>query len=402
MRALFLLMLGLFVAVAALSLSVRADEKPADGPVPALSSANNAFGMDMLRRLHEDGKNTFMSPTSIGMALQMTSIGARGETLNEMRTVMQLGEIDTGKANRELLSALSGREAVTLRVANSIWADPDRIQLNRAFADELQRQFDARIDAVSFADPATVAVINRWVADRTEQKIPKLFERLERDTVAVLVNAIYFKGDWTDPFEKEQTKDAEFTLANGEKISVKMMNRRGSYRYTENEEAQIVALPYGKDKQMSMWVVLPRQGKSLDSVVKGLTTEKLSEWQKAAGSQTVVLGLPRFKMKFRKELKHDLAEMGMPTLFSDRADLSGLEEGSGRNLYVSQVIHEAIIEVNEEGTVAAAATGVAIGRTSVPRHYVMTCDRPFFLAIQDDRTGSILFMGTVYKPEKLD
>lgn len=398
----FLTAAALFAVVAAMNPAVaedKTDEKPLG---KALSNANNTFGFDVLRRLHKDGENTFISPTSIGMALQMTSMAARGETLAEMRKTMHLAEIDTAKSNGDLRKALGGRESVKLNIANSIWADPARITLNRAYANEVAKQFNARIDAVSFADPKTLDIINGWVGERTQGKIPKLFEKLQDDTVTVLVNAVYFKGDWTDPFDPKRNEEADFTLADGSTSKVTMMNRRGSYRYAENDDVQIIALPYGEDKKINMWVVLPKPGKSLGAVANGVTAEKLSEWQAAATSQTVLFGLPRFKMKFRKELKDDLAAMGMPTLFTSRADLSGLEEGSGRNLYVSQVIHEAIIEVNEEGTVAAAATGVAIGRTGVPRIVSMTCDRPFLLAIQDETTGSILFMGTVYKPENLD
>lgn len=404
MRASALSWLAVVALAAALSLNfMAAEEKPAEPAFDqSLSKANNSFGMALLRQLHKDGDNTFFSPTSIGMALQMTSLGARGETLADMTELMGTQSLDVGESNQALIAALIGRESVKLKIGNAIFADSSRIKLNRAFADSVQRKFDARIDTVSFADPKTVGIINGWVAERTEQKIPKLFEELGADTVTVLINAIYFKGDWTDSFDPKRTEEGDFHLADGSTAKAQMMSRRGSYRYADDDDAQIIALPYGKDKQMSMWVVLPKKGKSLDGIAKGLSAEQLSKWQQAATSQTVLFSVPRFKMKFRKELKDDLAEMGMPTAFTARADFSGLEEDSGGNLYINQVVHEAIIEVNEEGTVAAAATGVAIGRTSAPRHITMTCDRPFMLAIHDDRTGSVLFMGTVYKPERLN
>ncbi|MBZ0136228.1 MAG: serpin family protein [Planctomycetes bacterium] len=387
---------------------------PAPEPAKKLSAANNEFGFDLLRHLHKDGENTFLSPTSIGMALQMTSRGAKGETLSEMNETMHVGALEVGDANRKLLDALSGRDDVKLNVANAIWADPANLNLNKNFATDVSKQFDAEIDAISFSDPKTKDVINTWISDKTEQKIPEMLKELDPSIVALLANAIYFKGDWTYKFDKEKTEKADFTRADGSTQKVSMMQSgKLELRYAENDDVQIVALPYGpaavKKEQpgplseVYMWLIVPKEGKSLDSIVSGLTS---AEFQKLKNSATRIKGtveLPRFKMKYRKELQDDLPKLGMVQAFHNgKADFSGFESDNRRGLYISKVIHEAIIEVNEEGTVAAAATVVTMSKGAPPRSFSVRCDKPFLLAIADDHTGSIMFIGTVYQPEDLE
>lgn len=389
----------------------------AEKPVPAaaieLSTANNQFGFELLKRLHKDGENTFISPTSIGMALQMTSRGAKGDTLAEMNQTMHVEKLAVGDANRALIGALSGRDDVKLKIGNSIWADPAKLNLNREFADTVESEFDAEISSVSFADSGTKDRINTWVSDATEKKIPKLIEDLDAATVCVLVNAIYFKGDWTVKFDKEKTAKADFTLADGSKLPVMMMHsaRKGEWRYTDNDDVQVVALPYGPagdpevpgtEPKVHMWLVVPKAGKTLDDVVSGMTSEKFAALRIAAYHRPGTIALPRFAMKFKKELQDDLPAMGMKSAFdSSKADFSGFEDqpaGRGK-LFISRVIHEAVIELDEEGTEAAAATAVVMERGSAPRNFTVTCDKPFLLAITDEKTGSVMFVGTVYKPD---
>ncbi len=382
----------------------RAQASDAEPTAARLAQANNQFGLELLKRLHKDGKNTFLSPSSIGMALQMTMQGARGETRAEMEKTMHIAGMDSGQANRALLDALNGMQSVKLKAANSIWADPVKIQLNRKFADDVQKQFDAEIRSVSFTDPQTKEVINTWVSDRTEKKIPELLKTLEPDTVTVLVNAIYFKGDWSVQFDKEKTRDADFKLADGTTKTVKMMTAKDTWQYGETDDAQVIRLPYGKDKKAGMWIILPRGENTLDALVGKLTPGQMAAWQGAAKSGRGTINLPRFKMKFRDELQDDLPEMGMRRAFDPAtADFSGFEAGErNKQLFIQQVIHEAVIEVNEEGTEAAAATAVIMKRGSAPREFSMTCDRPFLLAIEDGITNSILFIGTVYDPQSND
>lgn len=412
-----LLNLGLTAAAsaalcAAFTLGPARAETPAPKEALDLSAANNRFGIELLRGLHKPGENTFISPTSIGMALQMTSRGAAGDTLAEMNKTMHVSDIEVGEANRKLMAALSGRDDMKLNIANSIWADPARIKLKKEFADNVAGEFNAEIRGISFSDPKAKDEVNGWVSDRTEKMIPELLEESPEGAVCILVNAIYFKGDWTTKFEKDRTEKADFTRADGSKQEIQLMHsvKKGEWRYTEDEEVQVVAIPYGprgdEDKpgtqpKVHMWLIVPKEGKTLDGVVKDLTADKLAAWQKKAYDKPGTIALPRFKMKFKKELKEDLKALGMVKAFSSReADFSGFEEGGARGkLFIDQVIHEAVIEVDEEGTEAAAATAVIMTRGAAPRNFTVRCDKPFLLAITDERTGSVMFIGTVYQPQ---
>lgn len=381
--------------------SANGDEKSERTTTQAardVSGANNAFGFDLFKRLHKEGANTFISPTSISTALQMTSRGAKGDTLAEMNTTMHVEKLEVGQANRDLKDALSGRDDVKLAVANSIWADPSRITLNQEFCGKVKAEFDAEFESVSFADPKTRETINGWISDKTEKMIPELLKNDISGAVTVLVNAIYFKGNWTHKFDKAKTTDAEFKLADGTTAPIKLMSNKEEYNYAENDDLQLIGMPYGADKTIKMWVLLPKQGKSLDEMVKGLDAAKFAQLRERAWERDGTIKLPRFKMRFSDELAADLDALGMKKAFTSDADFSGFEEGEGGELFITKVIHEAVIDVNEEGTEAAAATAVIMERGMPPKPFTMVCDRPFLVVIADDVTGSILFMGTVYKP----
>ncbi|MCA8935075.1 MAG: serpin family protein [Planctomycetes bacterium] len=363
----------------------------------SLAVANNQFGFEMLKQLHKEGSNTFISPTSIGMALQMTSLGAKGDTLTQMNDTMHVGKLNVGKCNSELLSAFGLHNDLKLNLANSVWVNPNQITLNRDFADGVQKQFDAQIETREF-NAETLNEINGWVADRTEQKIPKLLTDLSPDAAAVLINAVYFKGDWTQKFDKEKTKEADFTLSDGSTRKVQLMSSKSDYYYAETADAQWISLDYGKDKSMRMWVMLPKPDKSLDSLVKTLDSSNFKAATERCWEKEGTIKLPRLKMKFRKEIQDDLADMGMKKPFTAAADFSAFVGDEHSKLFISKVIHEAVIEVNEEGTEAAAATAVVMEKGAPARPFSMICDRPFLLAIEDVMSGSILFAGTVYDP----
>ncbi len=384
------------------NVSARDEEAPMLKATQAacdVSGANNQFGFELFKRLHKEGKNTFISPTSIGTALQMTSRGARGDTLAEMNNTMHVEKLEVGQANRDLKDALSGREDVKLAVANSVWADPSRITLNQEFCGKVKDEFDAEFESVSFDDPKTRETINGWVSDKTEKMIPELIKDDISGAVTVLVNAIYFKGNWTHKFDKDKTTDAEFKLADGTKSPIKLMSNKQEYDYAENDDLQLIGMPYGADKTVKMWVLLPSEGKSLDEQVKGLDAAKFAQLRQRAWEREGTIKLPRFKMRFSKDLVEDLKELGMKKPFDSSADFSGFEADASKDgLFISKVIHEAVIDVNEEGTEAAAATAVVMEKGMPPKPFTMVCDRPFLVVIADDVTGSILFMGTVYKP----
>ena len=385
--------------------AVALAEKPVKQPVPKaaieLATADNKFGLDMFKRLHKDGENTFMSPTSIAMAIQMVAVGARGETLKQMNTSMHTGELNKREANKALLDALNGRQGVKLNVANSVWGNSDRFSFNGEYIADVQNYFDSSATSVSFEDPATVDLMNDWISDKTDGLIKKMISEIGRDEVAFLVNAIYFKGDWSNKFDKGNTKDADWHFADGRTGTRKLMRQSGEFKYSVHNGVQVIRLPYGTDEQTSMWIALPPKESGVDALVKQLDLATFDQWRTASRNQAGSITIPRFKMTFKSQLNEALIGMGMSLPFSG-GDLSGIGTSSRGSLSISRVLHEAVIMVNEEGTEAAAATVSGLSDSVKPKPFSMVCDRPFLLFIADDPTGAILFMGAVHNPKELD
>lgn len=394
-------------AALTLPLAVRAQDAPKEPPSKEIlaqvtAQANNHAGFDLLKRLKKDGTNTFLSPTSIGMCVHLATTAAGGATYRQMVAAMHADSVVLGKGNRALADALALDKDVTLRVANSVWSDPRTMKLNPEFADASVKFFDAEVRSVDFGDPATLGVINGWVGAKTAGKIPNLLTDVSPDTVCILVNAVYFKGAWTLEFKPSETVDADFATASGSR-RIRLMSRRDDYRYAEVEGAQVIRLPYGQDGRFAMWVALPAPGKRLDDWMGDLDRGDLAGWDRRAVEKHGTIELPRFKMRFKEELNEELMGMGIQDAFvAGKADFSTLGENGGRGFVINKVIHEAILEVNEKGTEAAAATAIVMDGGAPPKPFVMRCDRPFFLAITDRVTGSVLFMGAVYEPESLE
>ncbi|MCZ7607721.1 MAG: serpin family protein [Planctomycetota bacterium] len=382
------------------SASAEDDARGKKSRARELSERNSEFGVDLFKRLHVKGENTFISPTSIAMCLQMVAQASKGDTNAEFRKTMHLGEIDLDLANADLLERLKDRDGAKLRVANALWSDPARVTLNQEYVDEMAKYFEAEVRASDFDAPATLDEVNGWISDKTEKKIPRMLERIEKDDVTFLINAIYFKGAWSYQFDKEDTKEADFHLADGSTTKVQMMRRSDEIPYAELPGLQLVKLPYGGDKKIAMWVALPAADSSLEKLIAGMDKGSLKRWQDAAHAREGTLKLPRIKMKFKKNLNDDLKALGIKLAFdSGSADLSRLGSSVMGRLYLGFVLHEAVVEVNEEGTEAAAATIAGIKAESIgPEPFSMVCDRPFLFWISDENTGATLFMGAVYKP----
>jgi serine protease inhibitor len=382
----------------------QSDSASAPKAAVRLSTANNKFGMELFQKLHKDGDNTFMSPTSVAMAMQMVTEGAKENTLKELQEVLNIAGIQTADANHALINALNNREGIKLNLANSFWGSDTVLDIKPEYIDTITGSYDGEVRAVSFTDPRTREIINKWVADRTKNLIEELLETLAPDTVSVLVNAIYFKGDWATQFDAENTKDADFKLAGGATKEVRMMSRSGRIHYSEHDGVQVAKLPY-KGEESSMWVILPPEGKSLDALVKELTPEKFSEWQRATHRQQGTFEMPRFTMRYKSRIEDTLKEMGIRDAMNpNAARFDGIATTQGNQpLFIGAVIHEAVVIVNEEGTEAAAATAVTqrLGRPPAGP-FTMTCDRPFLFLITDDATGSVMFLGTVYEPENIE
>lgn len=371
---------------------------------PRLIDASNQFGFALLHQLQEaeDAKNLLLSPASITLALAMTYSGAAGETEQAMAKAMSLQGMSKEEMNQAVLDLRQSLQSidpkVELTIANSLWARQG-VSFKREFLDTNRQYFGAQVSVLDFADPEAPQTINRWVDANTKGKIKKIVDNISPRTVMFLLNAIYFNGKWQKPFDKSLTQEKPFHLANGEQKRVPMMAQTGKFPYLKGEGFQMVSLPYGAGR-LSMVIALPDEGVSLSEWLKSLDAKSWKEWTSRLVSTDGELQLPRFKSEYDKTLNDALKSLGMAVAFEpNRADFSGMRDE--RDLFIEKVHHKAVVEVNEEGTEAAAVTSVQVGITSVqqPRPpFKMVVDRPFFFAIRDTRTGMVLFMGAVYEP----
>lgn len=373
-----------------------------------LIDAYTGFGFDLLSELRKqekrkgrdgNGGNVFISPASIALALAMTYNGASGETAKAMAKTLRLQGMslsDANKANLALHGLLENPDRkVELNVANSLWQSKD-VTFNPTFIARDKTFYRADLGRLDFSDPRSTDSINNWVSDKTRGKIPTIVGRLSAQTLFVLVNAIYFKGKWEKPFDKKKTRDGQFTLADGTRKTLPMMRQSGEYRYLDGNGFQAVALPYGSGR-MSMYVFLPCEKSSLKELAGSLTSENWKGWMDKFTETPGTVALPRFTLRYEAELNDVLKARGMTPAFSANADFSNMVDGTA---WIDQVLHKTFLDVNEEGTEAAAATAVVgVGAAPPAREpFEMIVNRPFFCAIRDDRTGAVLFMGSVTNP----
>jgi len=287
-----------------------------------------------------------------------------------------------------------------LTTANALWAQKDFSFLDE-YLNITERYYGGKATELDFITETEESrqIINTWVEGQTNNKIKDLIERgmIDPLTRLVLTNAIYFKGDWIHQFDKEGTSDMEFEIAANETVEVPMMYLDGvSFNYTETDELQVIELPY-EGGEISMLVLLPKD--NLESLKNNLSAEKIADYRAALSSQEVIVYLPKFSFETKYTLNHNLAEMGMPTAFSTDADFSGMD--GRKDLFISFVVHQAFVDVNEEGTEASAATGVGMKLTAaIMEPTIFRADHPFIFIIQERDTGSILFLGRVVNPSE--
>ena len=361
------------------------------------ASANTVFGFKLLMDLQErqPDANIMISPLSISIALTMTYNGAAGETQRAMAEVLEIEGLGIDTVNRSNVALRNSLEntdpEVEIAIANSIWSRQG-VEFNPSFLHRNREFFEAEIGSLNFNDPQALKVINGWVETNTNGKIKQIVQRIDPGTLIFLVNAIYFKGSWQKEFDKSATRDGIFYLSNGSEKRVPMMYRRGAYPYFRGDNFEAARLPYG-DGKVSMYVFLPNRDSNLNDFIEQLNAQKWSNWmsqfQETTDDSEMIL--PRFELEYEVKLNDALTALGMGIAFGNGADFSGM----GTQLFISEVRHKTIIEVNEEGTEAAAVTAV-VGVKSLPPAFRV--DRPFFFAIHDDRTQTILFMGIVVEP----
>jgi serine protease inhibitor len=372
----------------------------------AVIAADNLFGIDLFKRVlvnDDTTGNIFISPTSVALALAMTYNGVDGTTKSAMEETLRKQGLTVEQLNqsyKDLIEALVSVDSkVLLEIANSIWYRSD-IQVLPDFISANKTYYDADVTSMVF-DALAKDIINGWVADKTHDKITEVLDGIPADAVMYLVNAIYFKGIWKSEFDKEKTTDLPFNLRDGSKIQVPTMQQQDTFNYFSNDLFSAVELPYGQGNY-SMIVMLPGIDKNTDDLVSALSIENWNAWTNEFVNRYVVLHLPRFKFEYNKLLNQDLTDMGMGIAFTGGADFSKIDPT--RDLMISRVIHKTFVEVNEEGTEAAAVTVVEIIETSFPGGdtgpVYFYIDRPFLFVIKEKDTGTILFIGRVNDPSK--
>lgn len=369
---------------------------------------NSHVGFDLYQQLKGQKGNLFFSPYSISTALAMTYAGARGQTEKEMAEVLHfsLEQEPLHSSFSKLqskLNAIQNKGHIKLSIANSLWAQEGYHFLDTFF--ELNKKYyGAGLNFVDFKKETETArkTINAWVEDKTQQKIKELIKPSMIDTLTTLVlcNAIYFKGDWLSQFDKKRTMDSDFYVSPDKTIKVPMMSQKSKYKFKDFTDFSAIELPY-EGNDLSMVVFLPKEIDGLAELERNLTNENVKNWIDILSNSyesEVLVSLPKFKTTCEFELSKVLDDMGMSSAFSlPPANFSGMT--GAKDLFISKVIHKAFVDVNEEGTEAAAATAVVISK-GISMPLTFRADHPFVFLIRENKTGSILFIGRIIDPTK--
>ncbi|KAB7732489.1 serpin family protein [Rudanella paleaurantiibacter] len=358
------------------------------------------FAFDLLKQVSaQDGRetNSFVSPLSLHMALGMLLNGAKGQTATEIQKTLKLDAQTLAEANQtytNLLENLPGVDPkVKLTLANSVWYRQG-FAVETSFEDVLRKSFKAEVTALDFASPTAKDRINTWASNQTNGKIQKVIEEVKPDHVMFLLNALYFKGDWKTEFKTEQTVEMPFRLASGATKNVNMMRLNTGLRRVFRPTYTAFELPYANGN-FAMTVLLPAENSSADALINSLNGAAWTALQKDMTEGTIDIGMPRFTLNYEIQLNNILSKMGMPTAFSNAADLSGIRrEGGLKTDFVKQ---NTFIAVDEKGTEAAAVTSIGIVVTSMPASY--HCDRPFVFVIHEKTSGTVLFTGKIANPQ---
>ena len=386
------------------SVSLDATAATADG-VDKVVGANNQFAFDFYAK-HKSDLNFFFSPYSVSSAMSMVYEGAKGKTATQMANVFHLPdtkvlEPSTAKIYNEINKV---NKNYSLNTANALWAEKDYAFLPD-YLQKVNKYYGGKVTNLDFINDAENSrkTINSWVESKTNDKIKNLMPQgsIDASTRLVLTNAIYFKGNWDKQFRKQDTKQENFNVATGKTIKTDTMQLTGGdarFKYSENNDVQVLNLPY-QGNDLSMTLILPKAGKTIQDAEKYLNTQEFSTIKSEMQGTRVNVYVPKFKLETEYSIADDLTNMGMPTAFSDSADFSGM---TGKpDLRISQVIHKAYLEVDEKGTEAAAATGVGMMATAMPSPVsikIFRADHPFIFLIQQNSTGNILFLGRLNNP----
>jgi serpin B len=369
------------------------------------ASDTNTFPFKLYQQVAREKPkgNVLISPFSVSTALSMTYSGSAGATKKALAKVLDFsndGDDAVHNEAKKVLDSLSKPGGNTrLEIANGLFGDK-KIQFKPPFLASCKQFFNANLRSLDFSKPETVTEINSWVSSNTHGKIPTIIDQIGANAVLYLINAIYFKGSWEHKFEKQNTEPASFTTASGASKNVQMMHQhRNDFQYLENNEFQAINLRYA-DKRLSLYVFLPKEGKTLEAFDAKFNQQNWNQWTGEFNKRTGHLGLPRFKIDDKFELRKPLTDLGLGVAFDQgKAEFPDM---ANTNLFITKVIHKTFMEVNEEGTEAAAVTAIEMAPTGMamnpPKPFKMIVDRPFFVALHDKQTGKILFAGHITHP----
>jgi serine protease inhibitor len=396
--------------------TVACGSDPSTGPVTPITElprnlsvaereiigSSNQFAFRLLRQVNSDetSENVFISPLSVSMALGMAMNGAAGTTFDEMRTTLGFSGLTQEQINdsyRSLIDLLRGLDpTVQMAVGNSVWYRQG-FPFEAAFFEKVQRSFDTETQGLDFNSPASITRINDWVSRATNGRIDEIVKEIRPEDVMYLINAIYFKGSWATQFEKSQTRTEAFTGLGGNQISVQMMNGEGTFRYAFTQDYEAIELPYG-NTAFTMTILVPRRGADVNTFLTSLDQTRWNAILAGMVEGKMMVALPRFRIEYEQALNGTLKALGMPTAFRPGgADFTGMSKTAGRELYISEVFHKTLVNVDEEGTEAAAVTKVGISVTSAPP--TVRVDRPFVFAIRERFSGTLLFTGKIVDPQ---
>ncbi len=364
--------------------------------------ASNAFAFALWGRVvaAQRDLNVFLSPLSASFALGMTLNGAAGSTADQMRTALQYGGATQAEINggyRSLVALLTSLDpTVEMRIANSVWYRQG-FPFRQAFFDTTKKYFDAQVQGLDFGNvPASLATINGWVSDKTNGKIPTVLDAIQAQQVMFLINAIYFKGSWRAKFDPAQTAAASFTTAGGATQPVQLMHQLETIGYAEGDTYQVAELAYG-NTAFVMTVLLPKAGTSVEALAAALTPAVLQAMASTVQQRKVDFFFPKLTMRYERKLNDDLKALGMVQPFvAGGADFTQMAPApTGNELFIDFVKQNTFVDINEEGTEAAAATTVGVGVTSMPSYPVMRVDHPYLVMLRERLTGTVLFLGKV-------
>jgi serine protease inhibitor len=378
-----------------------------------VGAADNGFGFHLLTAVQKatPAGNVVLSPVSAALDLAMVLNGADGKTQEEIQAALSVdgAELDAvNTANAQLIKVLRApSRSVTLSVADSLWVDSRRATLRPDYTKQMQTWYDAEIAELDFGHSSSLSRINGWASKETHEKIPKVIDRIDPADVLLLLNAVYFKGQWQHPFDKTQTQEHDFALADGTSKKVWRMAQSGRFDYFETSDVQAIRLPFG-DGDLVMQVLLPAKSSSLDALETELTPELWAVWKSQYVARQGSIELPRFELKSRYRLNAPLQALGVRRAFDSHvAELTGMftppgEHARGKPFFISQVLQSTYWKVDEEGSEAAAVTSIGVKAAAIARPerpFQMVVDRPYLCTIEDRRSGVLLFVGAIYDPE---